>query len=106
MIANIDSLNTFARIAVKNSYVKPIMDESNIINIKDGRHPVIENNLNENEFIANDSLKEQGNGLDTDTQFKTLYYDLFSKELSEKVRSSIRQIKSQGKNCSFDGGRP
>lgn len=48
-----------------------------------------------------DSLKEQGNGLDTDTQFKTLYYDLFSKELSEKVRSSIRQIKSQGKNINW-----
>ncbi len=48
-----------------------------------------------------DSLKEQGNGLDTDTQFKTLYYDLFSKELSEKVRSSVKQIKSQGKNTNW-----
>ena len=48
-----------------------------------------------------DSLKEQGNGLDTDTQFKTLYYDLFSKELSEKVRSSVKQIKSQGKNINW-----
>lgn len=48
-----------------------------------------------------DSLKEQGNGLDTDTQFKTLYYDLFSKELSEKVRSSVKQIKSQGKSTNW-----
>lgn len=48
-----------------------------------------------------DSLKEQGNELDTDTQFKTLYYDLFSKELSEKVRSSVKQIKSQGKNTNW-----
>ena len=48
-----------------------------------------------------DSLKEQGNGLETDTQFKTLYYDLFSKELSEKVRSSVKQIKSQGKNTNW-----
>lgn len=48
-----------------------------------------------------DSLKEQGNGLDTDVQFKTLYYDLFSKELSEKVRSSVKQIKSQGKNTNW-----
>lgn len=48
-----------------------------------------------------DSLKEKGNGLDTDTQFKTLYYDLFSKELSEKVRSSVKQIKSQGKNTNW-----
>lgn len=48
-----------------------------------------------------DSLKEQGNGIDTDAQFKTLYYDLFSKELSEKVRSSVKQIKSQGKNTNW-----
>ena len=48
-----------------------------------------------------DSLKEQGNGIDTDAQFKTLYYDLFSKELSEKVRSSLKQIKSQGKNTNW-----
>lgn len=48
-----------------------------------------------------DSINENGNGLDMDTQFKTLYYDLFSKELSEKVRSSIRQIKSQGKNINW-----
>ncbi|MHA2666034.1 recombinase family protein [Streptococcus agalactiae] len=48
-----------------------------------------------------DSLKEQGNGIDTETQFKTLYYDLFSKELSEKIRSSVKQIKSQGKNINW-----
>ena len=48
-----------------------------------------------------DSINENGNGIDTDTQFKTLYYDLFSKELSEKVRSSVKQIKSQGKNTNW-----
>ncbi|HEK9331571.1 TPA: recombinase family protein, partial [Streptococcus equi subsp. equi] len=45
-----------------------------------------------------DSINEDGNGIDTDIQFKTLYYDLFSKELSEKVKSSFKQLKSQGKN--------
>lgn len=48
-----------------------------------------------------DSLKEQGNGIDMDAQFKTLYYDLFSKELSEKVRGAVKQIKSQGKNTNW-----
>ncbi|MCK4041936.1 recombinase family protein [Streptococcus suis] len=48
-----------------------------------------------------DSINENGNGIDTDVQFKTLYYDLFSKELSEKVRSSVKQIKSQGKNTNW-----
>ena len=36
-----------------------------------------------------------------DMQFKTLYYDLFSKELSEKVSNSLKQIKSQGKNTNW-----
>lgn len=48
-----------------------------------------------------DSINENGNGLDMDTQFKTLYYDLFSKELSEKVSNSLKQIKSQGKNTNW-----
>lgn len=48
-----------------------------------------------------DSINENGNGLDMDTQFKTLYYDLFSKELSEKVSNSLKQIKSQGKNINW-----
>ena len=48
-----------------------------------------------------DSLREQGNGISTDTQFKTLYYDLFSKDLSKKLRSSFKQIKSQGKNTNW-----
>mgnify|MGYP002711932012 CR=1 FL=1 len=55
MIANIDTLNTLARVAVENDYVRPIIDNSNKIIIKDGRHPVIEKNLKENEFIANDT---------------------------------------------------
>lgn len=48
-----------------------------------------------------DSINENGNGIDTDTQFKTLYYDLFSKELSKKVRGAVKQIKSQGKNTNW-----
>ena len=48
-----------------------------------------------------DSINENGNGLDMDMQFKTLYYDLFSKELSEKVSNSLKQMKSQGKNTNW-----
>ena len=55
MIANIDSLNSLAKIAHKYSYCRPDICESNIIEIKDGRHPVIETSLDENEFIANDT---------------------------------------------------
>lgn len=55
MIANIDTLNTFAKIARDNAYVRPEIRTDNLIKIKDGRHPVIEKNLNENEFIPNDT---------------------------------------------------
>ncbi|WP_262122275.1 DNA mismatch repair protein MutS [Anaerococcus sp. Marseille-Q5996] len=55
MIANIDGLNTLARVAVSNNYVRPELTNDSEIIIKDGRHPVIENNLKENEFIANDT---------------------------------------------------
>lgn len=55
MIANIDSLNSFAKIAEKNSYIRPTITNNDEIIIKDGRHPVIESNLSENEFIANDT---------------------------------------------------
>ncbi|MCW6678062.1 DNA mismatch repair protein MutS [Anaerococcus sp. NML200574] len=55
LIANVDSLNSFAKIALKYNYVKPIINDEPVINIKSGRHPVIERNLKENEFIANDT---------------------------------------------------
>ena len=55
MIANIDSLNSFAKVAVKYNYVKPIINDEPVIKIESGRHPVIERNLKENEFIANDT---------------------------------------------------
>ncbi|WP_151410490.1 DNA mismatch repair protein MutS [Anaerococcus sp. Marseille-P9784] len=55
MIANIDTLNTLAKVAVENNYTRPILTNDNKIIIKDGRHPVIEKKLKENEFIANDT---------------------------------------------------
>lgn len=63
MIANIDSLNSFAKIAHKYSYCRPNITESNEISIIEGRHPVIEINLDENEFIANDTNIGQNDNL-------------------------------------------
>lgn len=63
MVANIDSLNSFAKIAQENSYVRPNINDNDEIIIKDGRHPVIEANLSENEFIANDTNIGQENNL-------------------------------------------
>lgn len=55
LIAQIDCLLSFAHIAKQNSYVKPIIDETTDLEIKNGRHPVIEKQLPiEEEYIAND----------------------------------------------------
>ncbi len=55
IIAQIDCLSSFAKIATENNYVRPIIDDSLEIQIKNGRHPVIERQLPlGEEYIAND----------------------------------------------------
>ncbi|MDX2190475.1 MAG: DNA mismatch repair protein MutS [Bacteroidota bacterium] len=57
IIGEIDCLLSFARNALKNNYVKPELSDSNVIEIKDGRHPVIEQNLPLGEkYIPNDVI--------------------------------------------------
>jgi len=55
LIAKIDCLHSFAIVSEENGYVRPSMDDSFIIDIKDGRHPVIEKQLPAGEaYIPND----------------------------------------------------
>ena len=55
LIARLDCLLSFSKIAVKNHYVRPQMDDSFVIDIKDGRHPVIEKHLPLGEaYVPND----------------------------------------------------
>lgn len=55
LVARLDVLLNFANLAIKNYYVKPLIDDSTIIDIKGGRHPVIEKNLPPGEdYITND----------------------------------------------------
>ena len=54
-IARLDGLLSFATLAIDNNYVRPVIDESTDIEIKNGRHPVIEKQLPiGEEYIAND----------------------------------------------------
>ncbi|WP_058990398.1 DNA mismatch repair protein MutS [Anaerococcus rubeinfantis] len=55
LIAIIDSINSLSKLARENNYTKPKITKDNLIKIKDGRHPVIEKKLKENEFISNDT---------------------------------------------------
>jgi DNA mismatch repair protein MutS len=55
IIAKLDCLLSFAKTALENNYCKPVLNDSDILNIKDGRHPVIEKQLAfGEEYIAND----------------------------------------------------
>ncbi|WP_218732046.1 DNA mismatch repair protein MutS [Polaribacter sp. HaHaR_3_91] len=55
VIAKIDCLLSFSVLAIDNNYVRPIMDESTDLEIKNGRHPVIEKQLPiDQAYIAND----------------------------------------------------
>ncbi|MDR0537870.1 MAG: DNA mismatch repair protein MutS [Tannerellaceae bacterium] len=55
LVGHIDCLLSFAKIAMQNGYVRPVVNEGEIIDIKGGRHPVIEKQLPPGEsYIAND----------------------------------------------------
>ena len=55
IVARIDCLVSFADISLKNNYVQPVIDDSFVLDIKDGRHPVIEQMMPIGEsYIAND----------------------------------------------------
>jgi len=56
IIGNLDSLSALAQIALENDYVKPSINEEGFIDIKDGRHPVVEKVIGRGEFVSNDSL--------------------------------------------------
>ena len=55
ILAQIDCLLSFAQVSQENKYVCPLVDESLVLDIKQGRHPVIEKQLPIGEpYIAND----------------------------------------------------
>jgi len=55
LVARLDCLLSFSKVAVKNNYKRPELDESTVLDIRDGRHPVIETQLPVGEqYIPND----------------------------------------------------
>ncbi|MCI7285502.1 MAG: DNA mismatch repair protein MutS [Parabacteroides sp.] len=55
LIGRLDCLLSFAKAAESNKYIRPLVDESDVIDIKGGRHPVIEKQLPLGEtYVAND----------------------------------------------------
>ena len=59
IIANIDVFVSLATVAYVNNYVKPILNNENKIEIINGRHPVVEDMVGEENFIKNDTILEK-----------------------------------------------
>ena len=55
-ISIVDLLNTFAYVAYKNNFVRPNINTKGYIKIEEGRHPVVEKNIENNLFVPNDTL--------------------------------------------------
>lgn len=54
-VAQIDAFASLALVAEKNNYVRPRINEKGVIDIKDGRHPVVEKMIPNDMFITNDT---------------------------------------------------
>ena len=55
-VAEVDALTSLAVVAVRNNYCRPEVDESGVIEIREGRHPVVEQVLKDSLFVPNDTF--------------------------------------------------
>ena len=55
-IANTDAAASFSQAAIEHNWARPKIEESTNFEIKEGRHPVVENHLPRGEFVPNDAL--------------------------------------------------
>ncbi len=60
-IAKLDVFVSLAVVADQNNYCRPKMNENGVIDIKEGRHPVVEKMISNDMFISNDTYLDNGN---------------------------------------------
>lgn len=59
LVALLDVMQSFACVAYENAYVRPEMTDDGILDIKNGRHPVVES-IRKQEFVPNDAMLDEG----------------------------------------------
>ncbi|WP_321163011.1 DNA mismatch repair protein MutS [Peptoniphilus mikwangii] len=62
-ISKLDVLVSLCTVAIDNNYVRPSINKDGIIEIKNGRHPIVELKLQEELFVPNDTLLDANNNL-------------------------------------------
>ena len=60
-IAKLDMFASLSIVAEQNHYVRPSLNDKGVIDIKDGRHPVVEKMINHDMFVTNDTDLNNGN---------------------------------------------
>jgi len=58
-IKSLDALVALAQSAAENSYIRPSLNEDGVYDIKDGRHPVVEQSIGFDHFVPNDTLLDE-----------------------------------------------
>ena len=59
IISSLDGISTLALVALENDYIKPEINEEGLIEIVDGRHPVVEKVIGRGEFVSNNTTLNQ-----------------------------------------------
>ena len=59
-VARLDVFASLSSVATRNNYIKPQINEKGIIQIKNGRHPVVEKMMRDDLFVANDTYLDNG----------------------------------------------
>ncbi|GAA0076412.1 DNA mismatch repair protein MutS [Clostridium sp. CTA-5] len=59
IISSLDGISTLALVALENDYVKPEINEDGLIDIQEGRHPVVEKVIGKGEFVSNNTTLNQ-----------------------------------------------
>ena len=60
LLAKLDVYASLAAVAAKNQYIRPEVDMTDVIHIKDGRHPVVEQFVKDTYFVPNDAELDTG----------------------------------------------
>ena len=64
IISSLDAITTLAKVAVDNDYIRPNINNEGVIEIDDGRHPVVEKVIGNGEFVSNNTcINKQDNRL-------------------------------------------